>query len=65
MHKLTLFLDGEANLANSVGAGTVGGQVAGEGNSVDGQTTNDIGTVGTQTGSDEETGLEDAGSDVP
>lgn len=58
-------LDGAGTLASSVGEGTVGNQVAGEGDAVDGQTTNDIGTVGTQVGSDEETGLEDAGSDVP
>lgn len=62
---LILVPDGEGTLANSLGQGTVGSQVDNLGNTLDTQGTNDSGDIGTQVAGDEETTLEDAGSDTP
>lgn len=57
--------DGFGTLANSVGAGAVGGPVQSTGDSLDGAGTSGAANAGAAVGSAEESTLENAGSDVP
>lgn len=63
--QLDKIANGAANVANAAGAPAAGNVVQSNGDRIDGQGTSDSAVVGEQVGSDEETVLEQAGSDAP
>lgn len=63
--QLDKIANGAANVLNAAGAPAAATVVQTDGDNVDGQLTDDAATDGAQVGSDEETTLEQAGSDVP
>lgn len=63
--QLDKIANGFGNVADAAGLQQVGNVVVPEADTVDGQTTDDAANIGTQVGGDEETVLEQAGSDVP